>query len=304
MDVTEQVSEQEAIVEEQGEDGGQEDRRLDTLESALDALEDDGTADEEPTDDAESDEDEESDSDDGVEVLLATGEKVALNELKAGYLRSKDYTHKTTEVAAERKAIESTKSQLAQQLTVIQTASQNLSGYLQSLIPPEPPLELARQNPGEYQYQLAVRQNAINELGQLVNISGAVEQQQDALSAEELREYKGRENAALVQAMPALTDPAKRAEFDRNVKQSALSFGFTEDEINSTSDHRILQLVHFAQIGKRAVENRKQAAIRAETPKLAKATTAKTPVNVGNRKAMHALSKSGSLKDALNVDFD
>lgn len=300
MDATDEVGEADGIVEEQAEIANDEDQRIDSLEAAVDAFDDDPDTEEQPVTDEV---DEDSEGDDGVEVTLDSGDKVTLKELKESYFRTKDYTHKTMEVANERKALESTKTELVERTKVIDTVAQNLQDYLQSLIPPPPALDLARTNPGEYQYQLALRQNAINELQQLGQMKGAVDDSQRAMSEAELRDYQARESAALVKAMPALADPAKRASFDSLIKATAKDFGFSDEEVSQTHDNRILRLVHFARLGMKAEENRKNASRRIETPKVGKAKLA-APVNVENRKAMHALAKTGSLKDALRVDFD
>lgn len=299
MDATQEVGEAEGIIEEQADIGGAEDQDFDSLEAAEDALEDDAASEEEPVaDEADAESGEEN-----VEVTLASGEKVTLKELKEGYFRAKDYTHKTTEVAQEKKQVEATRAQLVERTTVMETALQNLSGYLQSLIPPEPNISLARSNPGEYQYQLAVRQNAIAELGHLVSMKGAIEETKTAVSEADLREYREREQAALIGVMPALADPVKRAVFDGRVRTLAKDFGFSDEEIGETHDHRILRLVHYAGIGMKAEENRRNAGRRVETPKLAKAKSTPPPVNVESRKAMHALTKSGSIKDIRGIDF-
>ena len=302
MDATEQVSEDYAMDDEQAVEGEAEDQSLDTLEAALDALEDDGEPDGEPQD--EEPDAEPTDDDDSVLVTLDGDEKVTLKDLKAGYFRQKDYTQKTTEVAAERKANEATKAALAERASVLETALQNLGGYLQGLIPPEPPLSLAQTDPGRYQYQRALRESAIAELGHLVSIKGQVDAHNQTVSEAELREYRDREQAALVKAMPALADPVKRVAFDQSVKSTAKAFGFTDEEINATADHRILRLVHFARLGQKAEENRNNAKKRVETPRMGKATPAVAPVNVANKKAMHALTKSGNWKDALRIDFE
>ena len=302
MDATEQVSEDYAIDDEQAVGGEAEDQSFDTLEAALDALEDDSEPDGEP--EGEEPDAEPAAEDDSVLVALGGDEKVTLKELKAGYFRQKDYTQKTTEVAQERKAVEATKAALAERNAVLETALQNLGGYLQGLIPPEPPLQLAQTDPGRYQYQRALRESAIAEFGQLVSIRGQVDAHNQTVSEAEFREYRDREQAALVKAMPALADPVKRVAFDQSINATAKAFGFTDEEIDSTLDHRMLRVVHFARLGRKAEENRNNAKKRIETPRMGKATPAVAPVNVANKKAMHALTKSGNWKDALRVDFE
>ena len=301
MDPTDKAGEPETIVDEQANADGVEDQLFDSLEDAADALEDDEEADDEQPDEEEV---EDSEADDSVQVTLDDGETVSLKELKDSYFRTKDYTHKTTEVAQERKAIEATKAALGERETVIETALQNLSGYLQSLIPPEPSLQDVHANPIEAFKKSKIRADAIAELQAILTMKGQVDEVKDKVSEAEMRDYRDRETAALVKAMPVLADPVKKAAFDGSVKVAAKAFGFSDAEVAQTFDHRILRLVHYARIGQKAEENRKNAGRRVETPKLAKAKPAVAPVNVDNKKAMHALIKSGSRKDALRVDFD
>jgi hypothetical protein len=149
-----------------------------------------------------------------------------------------------------------------------------------------------------------LRENAIAELGQLVSIKGQVDTHNQAVSEAELREYRDREQAALVKAMPALADPVKRVAFDQSVKVAAKAFGFTDDEISATADHRILRLVHFARLGQKAEENRNNAKKRIETPRMGKATPAIAPVNAAQEKAKRRHAQIGTIKSALAIDFD
>jgi hypothetical protein len=86
---------------------------------------------------------------------------------------------------------------------------------------------------------------------------------------------------------------------------AALDLGFTEAEVKGQTDHRILGLAYYAKIGMEA-ERAKETA-KAKVTKVAP-TPAKKPGQVrggkSNRAAMQKLAKSGSLKDALNVDYD
>jgi hypothetical protein len=294
---------EEAIANEQADVALDEDQFFDNPEDAIDALEDDMPEPEQPTDE-ESEEDSAPEEDESVLVDL-DGEKLSLKELKAGYYRQKDYTQKTTEVAQERKAVAETKAQLAERMAVIETATQNLGAFLQKIIPPEPPQQLAFSDPGKHYALQMQRQAAMAELSELFDAAKPVQGVKMQVSEAEAKEYREREQAALVKAMPALADPVKKAAFDNSVKAAAKAFGFTDEEISATADNRVLRLVHYARIGQKAEENRKQAKARIETPRQGKSQPVRTaPVNVENKKAMHALAKTGSFKEAMKVDFE
>ena len=137
------------------------------------------------------DDDAEPDAEDDVLVKLDSGDEVPLSELKSGYLKDKDYRHKTTELAEERKQLAATQQTFAQRSQFVETTLSNLTTYLENLVPPEPPISLAQSDPGAYQYQKALRDNAIAELGQLVQMKDGLGQAQQGFSQEDVTRLKG-----------------------------------------------------------------------------------------------------------------
>lgn len=281
-----------------------DDDTQDEVEEAT--IDDESDDEEEPVEvEAEEAEAEEESDEDAVLVTLEGGEQVALEELKGGYLRQQDYTHKTEEIARQREEAETLQTRSQERWESAETMIQNLTGYIETIIPPEPDLVLASADPGQYTQMQAVRAKAIEEFKGLLNVNSAVKAQRTQMSEQDMAALKAKDDAALVKAMPHLSDPAKRSAFDKNIKKSAAEFGFSEAEIAQTSDPRILQLVHWARQGKLAEHNRKNAKRRVETPKTKKAPTKRASIEqMNNAKAMNRLSKSGSLEDALSIDFD
>jgi hypothetical protein len=295
------------------EDFAGEDQETDTLEGEAEEIDNGETdAEEQPEDladgeapEGEDPEAEDTDSDDQVRITLDDGTETTLAELKRGHFRETDYTHKTTELADERKQVAADRDNYAERSKFVETTLTNLTGYLENLVPPEPSLSLAQTDPSSYQYQKALRENAIGELSQLVQMQDGLGQAQQGYSQEDITRLKSDQETKLLKAMPQLADQTKRAAFDTAVKETALEFGFTEDEVAGAADHRILQLVHYARLGKRAVTNRNNAKRRVETPKTGKTRQARvTAKSVTNRKAKERLSKSGTLDDAMSIDFD
>lgn len=301
--------------------GVEQDQEFDTLGDAVEALGDDEQPDNEQTETDEGDldpdeaqasdgEDEtESDEDleegDSVLVTLDGGEQVDLGELKKGYFRDKDYRSKTEALADERKSVEAVREQYGQNANVLQTAYQNLTQLMEGLIPAEPDLSLAQTDPGEYQFQVAVRNNAIGELQKVYAGRQELEGTVQGASEADISRHKSEEEAKLLSALPILKDPGRKAAFDTSVQKTALEFGFSEQEISSTADHRILQLVHFARIGKIAEQNRKNAGRRvAEKPREGVRANPVAGKPSKSRGAMKRLAQSGSLEDAMAVDFD
>ena len=299
-----------------------EDREDDTLDKGESGIEADDTTDEQtddpevlegddPEEDDEPEEgdeaDEDLDGDDSVIVHLDGGEEVTLEDLKKGYFRQADYTEKTQKLAKEREQSEILRTRYEKQISDAETTLNVVRGFVENLIPVEPSLELAQSNPRDYQYQKALREQALQELNALSQVGGQIDAQKQEAYVQELAQYEKQENVKLVEAMPHLKDSKKRAAFEGSVAGAAEQFGFTSADLENAKDHRIKLALHYAALGKKAEQNRRNAKSRvAETPKKGrgKVQSRKPTVSTKNREAMQRLKKSGSLADALDIDFD
>lgn len=236
---------------------------------------------------------------------MADGTQVSIKDLQGGYLRQQDYTQKTQAVADERRGFETVRGELNNDRAQLKMAQEAIVSFVQNAIPPVPDPELMRSNPQEYNYQLAVRQQVTQELqGLMQNTQGAfVNQQQQGTQSQ--KDYEVKEARELLSVFPQLATPEKMQTFRNGVQTTARTFGFNDDEIAATHDHRILQLVHYASIGKRALQNRTNAQRRVSTQRL---PGRPQPANLGgnrnNRAAMDRLGHSGSLEDAMGIDFE
>ena len=270
------------------------------------ALEADNLGDDEAEladDDQAEEEGNEPESDAEVMVRLSDGTEVKLSELEGGLYRQADYTKKTTELARQREEVEQTRVQYTERSQSLESTFQKLTGFIEGLIPPEPPLHLAQQNPNAFIQQQAMRQQAIAEFQNLLSVQSEAAGQMQAFSAEDVERARQAEDQQLVKAMPELKDPARRAKFDADNRAFALKFGFSEDQIANTADHRLLRVMHLASIGEKALTNRANAARRVEQPRKGAPAMAAAPVN-NSQKAMKRLSQTGSLADALKIDFE
>lgn len=303
------------VVDDNANDEGVEDQEFDNLDDATDALEDDEALDEvedeeaedEEADEVEEAEEEEAETEEEGETLvtLPDGEQVPMSELTNGYMRQRDYTHKTTEVAEERKALDEVRNTFQQRLQFAETTLSNLDVFLESLVPEEPSLALAETNPAEYQRQRAWREAAQRELDVLKQGKQQFEAAQEQFRAEDFERFKQAENAKLLKDFPELANPQKRAAFDADIAKFASEMGFPEEEVKNTVDSRILKALHWANYGWKVAQNRKNAKRRVEAPKKAKAKPARSvPEARSNRQAKQRLRKTGSLADALAIDFE
>ena len=307
-------------INDNAESGVQEDQVFDNFEDAVGALSDDEATEdntetndleEESSDSEESQEEQPDDSDleteEGSEaelVILDGGEEVSIDELKNSYFRHKDYTHKTEALSKDRKSLDSERESYTKHSESLQSAYNQLTSLMEGLVPPEPDVNiLYSENPERYHQELALRNEAINLLKQVYDNSNQAKTTIQQASDDDISRYKASETEKLLSAMPYLKEPALKAEFDANNLKTAQEFGFTEHEVKVTSDNRVLQLVHYARIGKIAEQNRKNAQRRrAEKPSNGKpAKPAKAPSK--NHAAMQNLKQTGSIEAGMAIDF-
>lgn len=289
----------EAVAVDTADESMSEDQAFDTFEDALAALGDD---DEGEAVETEAEEAEDAEEPGEVKVTLADGTEVSLGEIEKGYLRQADYTRKTTEIAQDRERVSQYEAALVERARSIETAHERLSEFVQGLLPPEPDAALARQNPAAYVQQKAMREQAIAELSAWMDARAQTGQAVEQLTAQQMEHQRTQANAELVKAMPKLKDAAALAKFDAEVAATAKHFGFDDATIAATNDPRVRRMAYYAAIGMRAEQNRQAASRRVEAPKPGKPAAPAQNVD-RNRTAMRRLSQTGSIKDALQIDF-
>lgn len=279
----------------------------DTVEDPGEEATDDGTTDDDddPDEDVtetEEDEGEQEDTDEAEEpaaetFTLPNGEAVTRDELLKGYQRQADYTQKTTQVAERRKAV--------------QAEAQHLSGlfegavdFFTSMVPDPPDDSLAATNPGQHYAQRVAYENGLRAVQHMRDMAGKTKQSTDALTQDQMREMAAAENAKLAQAIPETATPQGREKFFGAVGEAAQFYGFTEQEMNSTLDSRIFRMAHDAAQWRRSQSKREKAKTKVQNAPNVPARPAGKARPAKNREAMQRLNQSGSIRDAMRVDFD
>lgn len=240
-------------------------------------------------------------TDEDILVTLKGGEQVPIKELKLGYMRERDYRVKTSEVANKSRSLE----ELSNRVTNTATA---IAEFLISQMPPEPSQALAMQNPGEFVRQKAIFDAAAMRVNQILakaNEPKAVTQQ---LTKDQKDELLRTESAKLAERFPQTATSEGRETFFEQAFDTARDLGFTDEEFRDVTDHRYFMLAHYARLGMQAEQAKKKAiqkvsAAPAPTPK-PKAQGANVQQARKNQDAMQRLGKTGSMKDALNIDFE
>ena len=261
------------------------------------------TAEDDDTAEDEGEEAEESanpEPEDDVTVTM-NGEKLALSELKAGYQRQQDYSRKTQEVANTRRDLEALSARVTKSVNT-------LADFLAQQIPEAPNPSLAMTDPGKFVQQKAVHDAAVAQVNAILSQAGEVKEVADQLTGQQRSELIAQENAKLAEAFPMTATAEGRKKFFDKAASAARELGYSDDEINSATDHRMFALAHYAAIGKAAEQAKAKAVKKVENkPPVAqqkRQSGAKASHAARNREAMKRLARTGSIADALAIDFD
>lgn len=232
-----------------------------------------------------------------VVVKLPDGTELPVEEVAKGYLRQQDYTRKSQELAQTRKAMET-------ELQRIEGITNAFIDHLSSMVPAQPDPALALRDPNAYVRQKAQYDAAIAQVQKLIEVGSQPKQIMDGMTAQQRQERLADENRRLTERFPETATPEGRTKFFNAAAAAANELGFTTEELGSVSDHRLFVLAHWAKVGMDAAKARQVA-----KAKVAAAPTAPrkpgAPVQVAkNADAMKRLARSGSIKDALKVDWD
>ncbi|MCA1491845.1 hypothetical protein [Sinorhizobium alkalisoli] len=124
----------------------------------------------------------------------------------------------------------------------------------------------------------------------------------------EAEERIAAENAKLLEAFPETGDDEGRRSFFADAFETARELGFSDEEMREVIDHRLFKLVHYARLGLNAERARAKALQKVSAaPALAPRTKAKSLAqrqSRESREAMQRLSRTGSIRDAMAVDFE
>lgn len=240
--------------------------------------------------------------DDDTLISLQDGEQLPLKELKLGYLREKDYRHKTQDIGNRRRDLEALNSRVTGTVEA-------LTDFLAARLPEEPDASLAMTNPAEYLQKKVIFESALGQIQEIMQAGAAPRQVGDQLSHEQHQELLQQEDAKLVEALPFIADPQKRAEFNQQIFDTAHSLGFTADELKNSTDHRFIVLGHYARLGMQAEKAKEKAAkkitsVPPVTPNAQRGNRAGDATYRANKEALTRLNKTGSIKDALKIDFE
>jgi len=234
---------------------------------------------------------------DGKEV------SVTLDELQKGYSRTQDYTRKTQQIAEVRKQVEqetqavrAEREQYAQLLGALQAQLQSSEPQVDlDRLYHEDPIEWVRQKEvmRERQEKFAAIQSEQQRLAQVSQY-----EQQRAMEAQLASQQE-----ALLAALPDWKDPKKAKAEKALVIESAKAAGFTDEDLKSVYDHRLVLLLRKAALFDQMVSKRQGIKpVVNNGPRTAKPGAAgRVSTTTESTRAKQRLAKTGRIDDAASA---
>jgi len=238
---------------------------------------------------------------DDAMVTLANGEKVKFADLKESPMLKAHFTRTMQELGNQRRSV-------GEQATRITGIVDAFTDYLSQQIPDEPSYELAFTDANEYTRQKVIRDAALARVQGLIELGTKAKAESRQLEDAELQTARAEAAQKVADQLPFLRDPVKARQFDKDIAETAARIGYSQEDLSRMTDPRLFLLAHYATEGLRAeaakqkVQQKVQAAPQVTPAK--KAQQKGNPDFIRNKEAMRRLAKSGSIHDAMAIDFD
>ena len=285
----------------------------------------DESLEEEPEED-ESEEESEEEDDEGTEERAVEGDdlyaitingeehEVTMDELLKGYSRQSDYTKKTQELSEHRKAFDNARQQMAREYQQIQAERQQYIDSLQQIVDSSAPgleqyasinwEQLKAEDPIAFITKKEEFREAQDNIAQYQAQQEEVYQKQYQEYQQQAHQVLQQEHSKMAQVLPEWKEPEKQKKIAKDIKEYALSVGYTPEEVGSLVDHRSLLVLIKAQ----KYDSLQNADVKSKKlknkPKVVRSGKGKSKGEdnkVKRAAKMKRLQKSGHVDDAASI---
>lgn len=236
-------------------------------------------------------------------------QEVTLDELRNGYQRQADYTRKSQALAEQRKAyeanlqaIESEREQYSQALEMMSAQQKNELAQYESI----DWKALKEDDPMEYMEKRLEYQETRDKIARVEQERQRVAAEQQQRVQHQLSEIMQTELTKLKEALPAYADPSSNLK--NELRDYGLSLGFSQQDLDSISDHRVVLVLHKAMLQDRAAQGTvRKAKASKPVPKVVKSGTPESKTQRSKKASQQRrerLAKTGSTRDATSVFLD
>ena len=269
----------------------------------------------------ESDEEEEPEEEDSKPELFTVrinGEdhEVTAEELAKGYSRQSDYTKKTQELSEYRKQLDQAAQFYQNEIAQTQETRQQYIGALSTAIETNMSSLTKYENTDwerlktENMEDYLAKRDEYREAQTNIDKLKQNYQQESAKQEEEYKQQYSQtiqeEHAKLVSILPAWAEPEKQKAIAGEIRDFALSKGYTQEELNQLVDHRSILVLMQAKAwedSQRKITSIKQKKIK-NKPKVArsgKGTVKSESTKVKRTAKMKRLQQTGHVDDAASL---
>jgi hypothetical protein len=232
---------------------------------------------------------------------------VSEDEAYNGYLRTKDYTHKTQAAAEARRKAEAAEQSWSERAAEYAANLAQVKAAMDRFVVKEPnwPELRKKLTPEEFADAVADYQAYKSERDRVEAEEQKVAKERAEKFAEDYSKWRKSEVDALMSAIPEWVDPKVGAADAQAMAQYALANGFSKEEVDNAVDHRYLLLIRKAMLWDRAQKNAgkvkpKVVAKPTKTAPPGGKKPAPKPVS-DEKRAQDNLRNQGSLEAAASV---
>lgn len=197
---------------------------------------------------------------DTANVRLKDGTVISVQDLKRGYLAQASFTRGTQELAEERKALATQKTEFEQHARTLQEQRDFILQVAQRFIPQAPDRKLMdpsspSYDPLSYMTQKEDYEAKIAELSKLQQSSQADQARMTDEQKRQQKELRDREAKLLLEAMPELKKPEVYGKFWNEAVDTMGEYGFSAEELDGAIDHRLYRVYRDLAAYRRARKN-------------------------------------------------
>jgi len=239
--------------------------------------------------------------------VKAAGEEkdVTLDELIKGYQLGADYTKKTTEVAEQRRALESERQAVEEAKHLREQYAQRLQVLENFLNTPEEDIEYLKEtDPIGYAVKVAEQTQREKQLQAVHAEQIRIAQMQQADQANALRTHLASEAERIAAIVPDYADKEKGAKIRQEIREYAKSIGWTDQELSSVYDSRAVLSLYEGMQYRKLMQNKPAVTKKvSEAPKMVKSGTSKAQTSEREqiKKDKARLRESGRVQDAATL---
>lgn len=197
---------------------------------------------------------------DTANVRLKDGTVISVQDLKRGYLSQSSFTRGTQENARERETLASQKAEIEQYARTLQEQREFILQVSQQFLPQPPDRTLMDASSPHYDplRYMQLKDDYDQRVGTLTKLQSAGQAEQARTTQEQQKaqkELRDREAQRLVEAMPELKKPEVYNKFWAEAVDTMAEYGFSQEELDSTVDHRVYRIFRDLAAYRRARKN-------------------------------------------------